>query len=913
MPSNPKLTDVGFTQGEVEYFVESSGNRDQFVFGVDDLEEDVRKKLADYLSDISKKGHESGYGPSRGNNNKISVGSNEWTLKSDDGSPAPLDTQLKGSENPFAPVGDRESRGLLPGDRGTSSDSTRFTLSDFMRKGQSHDLLHDIIETRGGLRKHGANQIPDPPDDPKDVRHHISEVLKTNRFNPGDKTPFNPDGRVSERKNFSVSTEQSAFGEYDPTGDPVNFEEIRKVGLSLMLKSAGEVLSDTVDPEMLDAVGLIPGKAQLGGKVNKTDLEARNAFGAPSKPRLKSEDVLNSRDAGSYGSYNTFLEKFEGDPVTSRALLLILLNAAKTALLGPQSALSLIINPSMQLEKNKRAEDEGFLSSLGDLLGVDIPTLEDLNISSKYKLGRSSRRDVFKSKAFPLLEDMGIYVPRNSTSYNATVARGIDVMFASALTDVTTGFYITAIRNVIRDTRDLAEDLSNIKPSNPISLQDDVLNMAKQIADSKLFRSVNVFAQVGDMSFRASDILGRDVTKVGSRENLGNTLERGSAVDNLKDEAPTISGKSRDLLGSLVWRTGGTPSMFLLPKSENGSVSPLSVSRTVGEGDSLLAARKSRFAQKQNLEPRLRTATVEKIEKALDSEYVPFYFHDLRTNEIVSFHAFLDNLTDGFAVSHVNSDGYGRIDPVRIYQKTERTIGMSFFIASTNKDDFDEMWWKINKLTTLVYPSWSRGRRLEDEEGNKMIQPFSQIPTSSPVIRIRLGDVIKSNYSTKAIAKLFGVPEDFSTKDQAATQGENPAGTLTETQILQGEVNALADLKNPDKNAVIRSFKSTSGRGLAGVISSMNFNWIDGTVTWETSELGSRAPKFCKVDLQFMPIHDIAPGIDSHGFNRAPIYNAGKIANSLYDESEGFDSLADPDEFVDKESKTYKQFKRGVK
>ena len=47
------------------------------------------------------------------------------------------------------------------------------------------------------------------------------------------------------------------------------------------------------------------------------------------------------------------------------------------------------------------------------------------------------------------------------------------------------------------------------------------------------------------------------------------------------------------------------------------------------------------------------------------------------------------------------------------------------------------------------------------------------------------------------------------------------------------------------------------------------------------TDIGSRAPKFCTVSIQFSPVHDITPGLDSDGFNRAPIYNAGRVMNGI--------------------------------
>ena len=49
---------------------------------------------------------------------------------------------------------------------------------------------------------------------------------------------------------------------------------------------------------------------------------------------------------------------------------------------------------------------------------------------------------------------------------------------------------------------------------------------------------------------------------------------------------------------------------------------------------------------------------------------------------------------------------------------------------------------------------------------------------------------------------------------------------------------------------------------------------------------GNRAPRSCKIQMSFDPIHDIAPGLDSDGFNRAPIYPVGNVINSLVEGGE---------------------------
>ena len=97
---------------------------------------------------------------------------------------------------------------------------------------------------------------------------------------------------------------------------------------------------------------------------------------------------------------------------------------------------------------------------------------------------------------------------------------------------------------------------------------------------------------------------------------------------------------------------------------------------------------------------RIPNKVVKILEDRLDAEYVPFYIQDLRTNEILAFHAFLSQLTDSIQPQFSTTQGYGRIDPVQTYQSTTRSIQVGFTLYATNREDFDEMWFKINKLTT---------------------------------------------------------------------------------------------------------------------------------------------------------------------------------------------------------------------
>ena len=83
---------------------------------------------------------------------------------------------------------------------------------------------------------------------------------------------------------------------------------------------------------------------------------------------------------------------------------------------------------------------------------------------------------------------------------------------------------------------------------------------------------------------------------------------------------------------------------------------------------------------------------------------------------------------------------------------------------------------------------------------------------------------------------------------------------------------------SPEKNAIIKSFRSAGGKGLAGFIDSLSLDWNTGTWTADSeSPPEFVVPKMCKVTISFTPIHDISPGLSHDGFNRAPIYPAGTL------------------------------------
>jgi len=423
------------------------------------------------------------------------------------------------------------------------------------------------------------------------------------------------------------------------------------------------------------------------------------------------------------------------------------------------------------------------------------------------------------------------------------------------------------------------------------------------------------------------------------------------------------------------------PQAFIMPASMRKSMAYSGLSESLVEEHV-----KNYFIHTDKPQQRISPETVKAFERFYEKEIVPFYFQDLRTNEVIGFHAFVDSYSDSFSPQYTEtSPGYGRVDKVYHYVNTARQIQMSFTLVSMSKEDHDLMWYQINKIVSMVYPQWSRGfknKKLDPDEKLGLEFPFTQVPTASPMIRIRFGDVLKSNYTKHAVSKIHGmgqgketmsifelqspevqnsialeapidisnnlksknkyyvIPGEYYCKNNKGIEFVHTIRDLHEIEILENiskEVKFKVIDFNPSRqleylkeveffiadpksileyyllpkidqsgtfdsssenkkafdsyinaydkdgninNPLTAAYETTVGKGLAGFIGSLSINSQE--QLWETSVEGSKAPMAVKLDISFNPIHDIAPGLDADGAMRAPVYNTGRIINSMY-------------------------------
>ena len=825
---------------------------------------------------------------------------------------------------------------------------------------------------------------------------------------------FNPKLKIPD------SESSSGFSE-------VSHLRMAKIGTGLLQRASGESPARTegakFNPTGADAEGraLVPSGIQLGiTKVNYATLTAQDVLKHLSEGEEDVDSLINiarglSGDDESWGATNSSSEPYDDGLSNIGAATTMLLMVVAIATL--YEIFGLVGNNTRADTKGKNGQyvkgkylfekqsGPGFFSfmpSAYEVFGIKKTNnnyRKSLATGAKAFFTGSEKPNTSLAELIATLAGAGVdsLIGENSiVNANLVVCRTI---VRSALV------FAIAIDSLIR------------RSQNPATGFKNAFSFLSVWRSSKLVASMNTFSALGDA------LLDRQsTTKIVTGPNgtpvylplFDDQLAMTSARMNGLIDKPnpksrlgvsTAVNKGRLTVGenynpTLAWSSQRAPSMYLLPSNVVGLQSAMGDKPVISNTkNSMLKMMKTSGVRITNDERRA-------FENFLDAEYVPFSFQDIRTNEVISFHAFLSSLSDDYSAAYDSVEGFGRVEPIKIYKSTTRKIGMSFHIVSTSPEDFDHMWYKINKLLMFVYPQYTPGRDLISSEGGQTYQfkaPFSQQPGASPLVRIRLGDLIRSNYSKFALARMFGAADNNmkiprsvenrtstpidttgawkaeqakivdkldslrraanelvsdleksniditklqkavedakaarekaddalkKAKKKGAQQADDSYGEVTPiqdagTKAANAAVNQVAaedalnsgtkaaaalaiakaeadacrktaadaqafldsfvkkdDVKttldafmDPDNNVIVKSFESAGGKGLAGFIESMNFDWYNQT-TWDT-DLDRTAPKMCKVTLSFSPIHDITPGLDQHGYNRAPVYPVG--------------------------------------
>ena len=632
--------------------------------------------------------------------------------------------------------------------------------------------LSDIVDKTGadGTARLNLKEIPGRPNNTTGQTHTDQEgednivvqstqnILKNyNRFS---NTPlgsaFAPTGGSIEdfesppdSSDTGTTTSQTSLGDYQKNISRVTLTNLKKIGSSLLFKSTGF--------DNAESPGGSEGIANLNNEINAAEiplansyteegyirrninaLRAMNAKGFPEETRTgqstragKGTILPDDPDANnnkSYGStYNPAM------PFTSPNTRTAKLQAAATIV--------------------------ALIKATNDFFSL-IEALSSLKFHGGDTGGGTSAQVDFIRKI--LLVDT-IY------PYGDCVEMGLKALFGKENTNVeklsktdsisqSDGFWQAVASSVLKSMTALDGKVFGKMELAQIDFStDNIAASLRVLSSNKLLGFMNTCAIIGDMFLKRS----------GGNKDLDsfNKSVGKFDVDALPDGPGTRISKSRAASGrsplNLAWSSNSVPSMYLLPKQVVRAVLDMG-NLTVGTNP-MKGMLGSDLINNTYLDGdhdgsfnRIPQDVVKRLEDRLDAEYVPFYIQDLRTNEVIAFHAFLTKLSDNIKADYDSVSGYGRMDPVKIYKGTTRTVSVGFTLMATSREDFDMMWYKINKLTTLLYPQWTKGSTVQ-AGGNIFTQPFSQVMGASPIVRVRVGDVIKSNYSQFNLARIFGI------------------------------------------------------------------------------------------------------------------------------------------------------------
>jgi len=461
----------------------------------------------------------------------------------------------------------------------------------------------------------------------------------------------------------------------------------------------------------------------------------------------------------------------------------------------------------------ERGADFGDIFSGGSFVeNIQITLAKILNINLPYESGVGSIFRYFLNALEGAASLIGLDID-DFAGDTATLSSGLG-NFVEVILNLSfaSGYYLVLIRSICRDLSLVGQAANDI--GSPLGFVDFINKMR----DARIVRVTDSCASIGERnrqkrrnaqnnsSIRPSEpLLDKPIEEVDpSRSSLRvsrSRVEKGKKT--LAWSHTEIASMGIELISS--------ETMQLIKKSSINPIGYKSSTRMQSTSTALSNAR-------------IPDDTRKSIEDALDSEYMPFYFHDLRTNEILAFHAFLESLTDGFSATYTQSTGFGRMDPVQTYGSTTRAVSFSFNLVSTSPEDFDQMWYSINKLVNMCYPQWSEGNLIEDQN-NRFIQPFSQVISASPMIRVRIGDVIHSNYDRFGLARIFGLGRaDIKISGKG---DENTARAASLDKIVNSEEYKELTVSPSDKASLVvyNAILATFPRSIVYKTGADNYAW----------------------------------------------------------------------------------------
>ena len=94
--------------------------------------------------------------------------------------------------------------------------------------------------------------------------------------------------------------------------------------------------------------------------------------------------------------------------------------------------------------------------------------------------------------------------------------------------------------------------------------------------------------------------------------------------------------------------------------------------------------------------------------ETLDIQKGDFYvrIRDLRDGKFIYFRGYVTGIVENVNPSFTPTNYIGRSEPVYVYERAERDLSFNLRVYPANNNQFDKMYEKIEKLTSLAYPEY---------------------------------------------------------------------------------------------------------------------------------------------------------------------------------------------------------------
>mgnify|MGYP001185739963 CR=1 FL=1 len=171
------------------------------------------------------------------------------------------------------------------------------------------------------------------------------------------------------------------------------------------------------------------------------------------------------------------------------------------------------------------------------------------------------------------------------------------------------------------------------------------------------------------------------------------------------------------------------------------------------------------------------------IDIAKGSDHLVKFLH-VATNTRVEFPAFINDYSDTYAVNWGTENIFGRMDPIKPYQGTTRSITLGFDIVAPSLSQAKKNMFNYSKLVQMLYPVYSTPL-------NGGMEGRGRVILAPPLMRVQFLNLIKNNSSTNQEQGLLGCISGFSFSPNTE------AGYYTQENELLPKVFSLSFVFDP--------------------------------------------------------------------------------------------------------------------